>query len=196
MVRSSGAEFLMSGGPSKTWALSNYLVTVTTAGEAGGKPGRCAQCLGTAPPSPPPKEEAGSLSAMSGLCSCWGWGWAEVKVRRPSGNTAWMLHLQNRVRREQPLTTVAGERVADSVGVKRNDREMGKSEDTVNEAENTPFEPERLVDVKRNDREMVDIRKSEDNENEADQLPWQQTPFPWKLIIEDDVLQPMSAPEW
>ncbi|XP_043199620.1 tuberin-like [Amphibalanus amphitrite] len=30
------------------------------------------------------------------LCSCWCQGWAEVLVRRPSGNMAWMTRLENR----------------------------------------------------------------------------------------------------
>ena len=102
-ARSSGADFLLSGGPSKTWVLGNYLITVTTTGEAGGKPGRCAQCV-----SELAREWSRGVATATedsslhdeGLCSCWGWGWAEVKVRRPSGNTAWMLRLQNRLQRE------------------------------------------------------------------------------------------------
>ena len=105
LLRSSGAEFLLSGGPSKTWVLGNYLITVTTTGEAGGKPGRCAQCVSELVREPfrgGAMAEDGSLykAPNGGLCSCWGWGWAEVKVRRPSGNTAWMLQLQNRLQRE------------------------------------------------------------------------------------------------
>ncbi|KAG1709737.1 Tuberin [Nymphon striatum] len=29
------------------------------------------------------------------LCSCWCQGWAEVKIRRPTGNTSWMMRIQN-----------------------------------------------------------------------------------------------------
>ena len=122
--RSSGAEFLVSGGPSKTWVLSNYLVTVTTTGEAGGEPGRCARCMAELRTSSStrshvsPVMEDTSLSNIatatgrSLLCSCWCWGWAEVKVRRPSGNTAWMLRLENRLQKEHTVGRREGELAA------------------------------------------------------------------------------------
>ena len=126
VVRSSGADFLVSGGPSKTWVLSNYLVTVTTTGEAGGKPGRCARCMvefkssgsRSHVPSVATTREDNTLCDMpnaaggSALCSCWCWGWTEVKVRRPSGNTAWMLRLQNRLQGEHILSRREGELAA------------------------------------------------------------------------------------
>ena len=31
------------------------------------------------------------------LCSCWCRGWAEVKVRRPTGNVAWLMRVQNKL---------------------------------------------------------------------------------------------------
>lgn len=104
LIRSLGADFLLLGGPSKTWVLGNYLITVTTTGEAGGKPGRCDQCVSDLVREPSHGVGVAKDSSLrapnGGLCSCWGWGWAEVKVRRPSGNTAWMLQLQNRLQRE------------------------------------------------------------------------------------------------
>ena len=79
--RSSEAEFLVVGGPSKTWALRNYLITVTTTGEAGGRPGRCAQCLSELQStlSHTPRGATARVDDPStGLCSCWGWGWRGV----------------------------------------------------------------------------------------------------------------------
>lgn len=114
----------MSGGPSKTWVLSNYLVTVTTTGEAGGEPGRCAQCMAELRSSSGTRSHASSMTddtslyniatatGRSLLCSCWCWGWAEVKVRRPSGNTAWMLRLENRLQKEHTLGRREGELAA------------------------------------------------------------------------------------
>jgi hypothetical protein len=31
------------------------------------------------------------------LCTCWCAGWAEVLIRSPSGNTSWMMRVQNHV---------------------------------------------------------------------------------------------------
>ena len=33
---------------------------------------------------------------LAGVCSCRSSGWAEIKIRRPTGNVGWMMHLQNR----------------------------------------------------------------------------------------------------
>ena len=33
---------------------------------------------------------------FKGVCSCRSSGWAEIKIRRPSGNMGWMMHLQNK----------------------------------------------------------------------------------------------------
>lgn len=139
LIRSASADFLVSGGPSKTWSLGNYLVTVTATGEAGAGPGRCARCVtemgGGSSPSAGNMaatsllqgergergergrgSEAGiqvpvapKMGGSSPLCSCWCWGWAEVKVRRPSGNTAWMMQLQNRLRRVYSLSREEGQ---------------------------------------------------------------------------------------
>ncbi|KAG0439749.1 hypothetical protein HPB47_016542 [Ixodes persulcatus] len=40
---------------------------------------------------------SGSTSGevLSHVCSCWCCGWAEVYVRRPTGNTSWVMRLQN-----------------------------------------------------------------------------------------------------
>ena len=46
---------------------------------------------------PSPVPQGPSRSATGGrLCACWCQGWAEVLVRRPSGNMAWMTRLENR----------------------------------------------------------------------------------------------------
>ena len=42
------------------------------------------------------------------LCSCWCLGWAEVKVRRPTGNVAWVMRLQNATKQPAPSVTLGG----------------------------------------------------------------------------------------
>ncbi len=37
-----------------------------------------------------------SLSDYLGVCTCQNTSWGEIKIRRPAGNTGWMMHLQNR----------------------------------------------------------------------------------------------------
>jgi len=31
------------------------------------------------------------------LCSCWCQGWAEILIRCPTGNTSWMMRIQNQI---------------------------------------------------------------------------------------------------
>ena len=31
------------------------------------------------------------------LCTCWCQGWAEIHIRRPTGNTSWMMRVQNQI---------------------------------------------------------------------------------------------------
>ena len=89
----------MRGGPSKTWLLGNALVTITTSGTGGGVQGVCPRCKAvqnSLQPNPsillaPPHTDD------STLCSCWCRGWAEIKVRRPTGNVAWLMRLQNKL---------------------------------------------------------------------------------------------------
>lgn len=33
----------------------------------------------------------------SRVCSCWCQGWAEILVRRPTGNTSWVIRIQNQL---------------------------------------------------------------------------------------------------
>ncbi|XP_037077168.1 tuberin-like [Pollicipes pollicipes] len=74
--RTAVMELLLARGLSNTWVVGNKLVTVTVGG-----------CGGTV--------------FRRGLCEkcyhlCWCQGWAEILVRRPSGNMAWMTRLENR----------------------------------------------------------------------------------------------------
>lgn len=111
--RSPAADFLVGGGPSKTWLLGNSLVTITTSGPGGGVQGVCPRCkairrslqpdpsillVGNESYNPTPssqKEEEPLIP--SSLCSCWCRGWAEVKIRRPTGNVAWLMRIQNKL---------------------------------------------------------------------------------------------------
>ena len=48
---------------------------------------------------PTPRQGSGRGGGGGGggrLCGCWCQGWAEVLVRRPSGNMAWMTRIENR----------------------------------------------------------------------------------------------------
>ena len=101
--RSSGSNFLISGGPSKTWIIGNSLVTITTSRTGGGSVnGVCKRCVlnkkGDVPVGVSPLRTNGSnmVDQMSEFCDCWRSGWAEIKIRRPSGNTGWMMRLENR----------------------------------------------------------------------------------------------------
>lgn len=90
----------MSGGPSKTWIMGNSLVTITTSGKlTDDSTGVCLRCAANR--VEPDTTDTGidsttSLDEMASAYSCWHGGWAEIKIRRPSGNTAWMMRLQNR----------------------------------------------------------------------------------------------------
>lgn len=126
MCRTSGAEFLMSGGHSKTWLVGNSLVTVTTSGPGGGRDGICRRCAAIRASVQPDSLAEASLLHRDGerggergrergrgrggtmegggggdgrpmLCSCWCRGWAEIKIRRPTGNISWLMRLQNRL---------------------------------------------------------------------------------------------------
>lgn len=102
--RSSGSDFLVAGGPTKTWVVGNSLVTITTSTMIG--EGLCKRCssnrMGDCKGGMP-LQSVNDLSSIyhgttefMGVCSCRSSGWAEIKIRRPSGNTGWMMHLQNR----------------------------------------------------------------------------------------------------
>lgn len=87
-VRSAESDFLVSGGPTKTWIVGNSLVTITTSGKlTGDANGSCKRCA--------LYEDAGLFSSTILGTGCWHGGWAEIKIRRPSGNTGWMMSLQN-----------------------------------------------------------------------------------------------------
>ncbi len=114
--RSPGADFLVGNGPSKTWLLGNSLVTITTSGTGGGSNGVCPRCKvlqRSLQPNPDvllasnesflPTSRRMSISSEGGtetgppLCSCWCRGWSEIKVRRPTGNVAWLMRVQNKL---------------------------------------------------------------------------------------------------
>lgn len=82
----------MSGGPTKTWIVGNSLVTITTSGKlTGDGKGTCKRCVLNEDP-----DSTSSPDDMALGTTCWHSGWAEIKIRRPSGNTGWMMNLQNR----------------------------------------------------------------------------------------------------
>ena len=118
ICRSSGAEFLVAGGPSKTWIVANSLVTITTSGQGGGRSGTCMRCASTRNQPHPPIEvpPPDSLSSPAPqLCSCWCRGWAEINIRRPSGNISWLMRVQNRL---QPLhPSQLGQRMDGQLGL-------------------------------------------------------------------------------
>ena len=94
--RSSGADFLLSGGPSKTWVVANSLVTITTSGQGGGRTGICKRCAALRTNLSEPEVFPSEVRSDT-LCSCWCKGWAEIKIRRPTGNISWLMRLQNRL---------------------------------------------------------------------------------------------------
>ena len=104
VCRSSGAEFLVAGGPSKTWIVANSLVTITTSGQGGGRSGTCARCASnrSMPHTPIEDPLLHGNSSPPQLCSCWCRGWAEITIRRPSGNISWLMRVQNRLQPLQP----------------------------------------------------------------------------------------------
>lgn len=67
------------GGQSKTWILTNALVTITTSGGS-------------------QLAEEDTKSGYHGVpISCTYCGWAEVLIRRPTGNISWLMRLQNQM---------------------------------------------------------------------------------------------------
>lgn len=98
VYRTSGAEVLVAGGPSKTWIVANSLVTITTSGQGGGRSGSCWRCASNRS-TPHPSVDAPPPDKLSPpqLCSCWCRGWAEITIRRPSGNISWLMRVQNRL---------------------------------------------------------------------------------------------------
>jgi tuberous sclerosis protein 2 len=40
-------------------------------------------------------QQTNSFPNTTTLCSCWCQGWAEIMIRRPTGNTSWIVRLQN-----------------------------------------------------------------------------------------------------
>ena len=75
--RTPDIDKLLSGGQSKTWILTNALVTITTSGGSH-------------------LAEEDANSGYHGVpMSCTQCGWAEVLIRRPTGNISWLMRLQN-----------------------------------------------------------------------------------------------------
>ena len=166
--------------------LGNYLVTVTTTGEAGGKAGMCARCeaeLKATPTATPTANTAasrqeGALSSppTGSLCSCWCWGWAEVKVRRPSGNTAWMLRMQNRLQRVHTLGRGEGELAAMAAAYNYPFKEEeGEKTEVAERGETVAGDEE---EGRQEEREQGEDKSSDD----SDQSTRQQTQSPWQLI--------------
>ena len=115
--RSSGAEFLVAGGPTKTWIVANSLVTITTSGQGGGRSGTCARCASNRKITPYPTPLSSTFedpfsrlygnSSPPQLCSCWCRGWAEITIRRPTGNISWLMRVQNRLQPLHPTMTAS-----------------------------------------------------------------------------------------
>lgn len=91
--------------------LGNALVTITTSGTGGGVQGVCPRCKAIQQSLQPDPDVllasneyhwSSLYSSIAdnvpvSLCSCWCRGWAEVKVRRPTGNVAWLMRVQNKL---------------------------------------------------------------------------------------------------
>lgn len=43
------------------------------------------------------KSDKGNNDQQSHLCTCWCTNWAEVHIRRPTGNTSWLMKIQNQL---------------------------------------------------------------------------------------------------
>uniref|UniRef100_A0A8C7L8M6 Tuberin n=1 Tax=Oncorhynchus kisutch TaxID=8019 RepID=A0A8C7L8M6_ONCKI len=117
--RSPIAEFLLAGGRSMTWLVGNKLITITTSGgvrsqallgmDMGGElcgvplsppSSSSGPCLdGLEPPSPspcaPPKDPLKDKPSLAEFLPVLTQGWAEIFIRRPSGNTSWLMCLEN-----------------------------------------------------------------------------------------------------
>ena len=79
MFRSPAIDKLLLGGQSKTWILTNALVTITTSGGS-------------------QLADEDTKSGYHGVpMSCTHCGWAEVLIRRPTGNISWLMRLQNQM---------------------------------------------------------------------------------------------------
>ena len=104
----------MGDGSSKTWLVGRSLVTITTSGTGGGELGVCGRCRAIRRSLQPDvdatltsneayltKRRASLVGPEEpvppSLCSCWCRGWAEIKVRRPTGNVAWLMRVQNKL---------------------------------------------------------------------------------------------------
>lgn len=164
---------------------------MTTTGEAGGTRGSCAHCASELSTTPLTEVTGGHLVSMptGGLCSCWSWGWAEVKVRRPSGSTAWTVRLENRQKREQLLWSsgegelglgCCGDNLIETPGESSNKlegvegREAGEKE----EREEEKGETEERTAVEEKERDVVgDVEQ---------QLPWTESLFPMQLSTEEE----------
>ena len=88
------------------------MVTITTSGTGGGTIGVCPRCkaikrslqpnpdallAGNKSYLPTSKRMSAVEEDIATLCSCWCRGWAEIKVRRPTGNVAWLMRVQNKL---------------------------------------------------------------------------------------------------
>ena len=102
LCRSSGAEFLVAGGPRKTWIVANSLVSITTSGQGGRRSVTCTRCAPNRPRPPMEAPPIDPLSSSHQLCGCWSRGWAEITIRRPSGNVSWLMRVQNRLQSLHP----------------------------------------------------------------------------------------------
>ena len=88
------------------------MVTITTSGTGGGTIGVCPRCkaikrslqpnpdallAGNKSYLPTSRRMSAVEEDIATLCSCWCRGWAEIKVRRPTGNVAWLMRVQNKL---------------------------------------------------------------------------------------------------
>ncbi len=79
------------------------MVTITVSGKlsGGGASGACKRCALIRDTDDRGGGDVGLDSVGFSEEKCWHSGWAEIRVRRSSGNTGWMMYLQNRL---QPLS--------------------------------------------------------------------------------------------
>jgi tuberous sclerosis protein 2 len=120
------ADFLLRGGQSQSWIVENSVITITTSGCSSNpvKNGLCERCNsicklqqsrnsldsirrskdelnseGTSIGSKPFSPFSGFSNSTSNnsMCACCCVGWAEIFIRRPTGNTSWIMKIQNSV---------------------------------------------------------------------------------------------------
>ena len=106
--RSPGACHLLSGGVSQSWLIGHTVLTISTGLGTESDlssiavPSATLQSTSTTKLPSAAQDKSGVTTPESGgdpsaaLAALRSAGWAAIDIRRPCGNTAWMMRLQNR----------------------------------------------------------------------------------------------------